>query len=103
MKSFKLGITSLKIIFNDIHDNYVESVRIGNVLDDRVKLCYDNDNQTAEAPEIISHNSMVILACRALLYSKVNFSRISPAFLEAFSMAFILELCSLAVLFKKAL
>ena len=52
----------------------------------------------AEAPEIISHNSIVILACLALLYSKVKASTIYPAFLEAFSIAFILELCSEAVL-----
>ena len=47
--------------------------------------------QTAAAPEIISHNSNVILACLALLYSNVNLSNISPAFFEAFSIAFILD------------
>lgn len=57
----------------------------------------------AEAPEIISISSMVILACLALLQTKVSLSNISPAFLEAFSMAAILELCSEALLFKKAL
>jgi hypothetical protein len=57
-------------------------------------------NHTADAPEMISHNSIVILACLALLYSKVNFSTIYPAFLEAFSIAFILALCSEAMLFK---
>lgn len=58
---------------------------------------------TAAAPEIISHSSMVILACLALLYSRVRASRISPAFLEAFSIAFIRALCSEAMLFRMAL
>ena len=57
---------------------------------------------TAAAPEIISHNSMVILACLALLYSKVSLVKISPAFFEAFSMAFIRELCSEAMLLSMA-
>ena len=61
-----------------------------------------NIGQRAEAPEIISTNSMVILACLALLYCKFNFSTISFAFLEAFSMAFILALYSLAALLRKA-
>jgi len=60
-------------------------------------------SQTALAPLIISQSSYVILACLALLKSSVNFSRISPAFLVAFSIAAILELVSLAVLFKSAL
>ena len=63
----------------------------------------DNISQTALAPPIISQSSCVILACLALLKSSVNFSRISPAFLLAFSIALILELVSLAVLFKRAL
>ncbi len=58
---------------------------------------------TAAAPEMISHSSMVILACLALLYSKVKFVKISPAFFEAFSIAFILALCSEAMLFNIAL
>jgi hypothetical protein len=61
------------------------------------ELVYDNSmiiiSHTAAAPEIISHNSMVILACLALLYSKVSLVKIYPAFLEAFSIAFILALC----------
>lgn len=63
---------------------------------------YLGDDQTAAAPEMISQSSMVILACLALLYSRVRASRISPAFLEAFSMAFMRELCSLAILLRKA-
>ena len=59
-------------------------------------------NQTADAPEMISQSSIVILACLALLYSKVKAVKISPAFLEAFSMAFILELCSEAMLLSIA-
>ena len=59
-------------------------------------------NQTADAPEMISQSSIVILACLALLYSKVKAVKISPAFLEAFSMAFILELCSEAMLLSMA-
>lgn len=58
--------------------------------------------QTAEAPEIISHSSMVILACLILLYSKVRLVKISPAFFEAFSIAFILALCSEAMLLSMA-
>jgi len=58
---------------------------------------------TAAAPEIISHNYMVILACLALLYSKVSLVKIYPAFFEAFSIAFILALCSDAVLLSIAL
>jgi hypothetical protein len=50
----------------------------------------------ADAPEMISTSSIVILACLALLYFSVNFYKISPAFLEAFSIAFILALCSQA-------
>lgn len=60
------------------------------------------DNQTAAAPEMISQSSIVILACLALLYSRVRFSKISPAFLEAFSIAFIRELCSDAMLLSNA-
>jgi hypothetical protein len=62
-------------------------------------LTKTNNNFTyynAEAPDIISTNSIVILACLALLYFKVNFYTISPAFLDAFSIAFILALCSQA-------
>ena len=59
-------------------------------------------NQTADAPEMISQSSIVILACLALLYSNVKAVKIYPAFLEAFSMAFILELCSEAMLFSMA-
>ena len=59
-------------------------------------------SQRADAPEIISHSSMVILACLALLYCKFSFSMISLAFLDAFSIAFILALCSEAALFRKA-
>lgn len=55
------------------------------------------------APEITSINSVVILACLALLYYKVNLSNISPAFLEAFSIAFILEDYSEALLCKNEL
>lgn len=58
--------------------------------------------QTAAAPDMISHNSTVILACLTLLYSRVNLSNIYPAFLEAFSMAFILDEVSLAKLFNIA-
>ena len=58
--------------------------------------------QTAEAPEIISHSSMVILACLILLYSKVRLVKIYPAFFEAFSIAFILALCSEAMLLSMA-
>mmetsp|Transcript_15885 Transcript_15885/g.23362 ORF Transcript_15885/g.23362 Transcript_15885/m.23362 type:complete len:258 (+) Transcript_15885:238-1011(+) len=39
-------------------------------------------------------SSVVMRAWRALLYCRVSFSIISPAFLEAFSMAFIREDCS---------
>lgn len=49
----------------------------------------------AEAPEIISINSLVITAWRVLLNVRVNLSIISPAFLLALSMAVILEDCSL--------
>jgi len=56
----------------------------------------------AEAPEIISTSSIVILACLALLYCKFSLSMISLAFFEAFSIAFILALYSEAALFKKA-
>lgn len=56
----------------------------------------------AEAPEIISTSSIVILACLALLYLRVSLSKISPAFLEAFSIACILADYSEAALFKKA-
>lgn len=59
-------------------------------------------DQTAAAPDIISHNSKVILAYLTLLYSYVRRSSISPAFLDAFSMAFILDDVSLAKLFKNA-
>jgi len=55
------------------------------------------------APDIISSNSVVILAYLALLYYKVSFSSISPAFLDAFSIAFILEDYSLAKACKNAL
>jgi hypothetical protein len=58
--------------------------------------------QSAEAPEMISTSSIVILACLALLYSRVRPSRISPAFFEAFSIAFILADYSEAALFKRA-
>ena len=51
---------------------------------------------------MISQSSVVILACLALLYCRVSFSKISLAFLEAFSIAFILADCSEAALFKKA-
>ena len=60
-------------------------------------------NQTAAAPEIISQSYIVILACLALLYSRVSLVTISPAFLLAFSIAFIRELCSDAMLFSMAL
>jgi hypothetical protein len=58
---------------------------------------------TAAAPEMISHNYIVIFACLALLYSNVSFYNISPAFFDAFSIAFILELCSEAMLLSIAL
>lgn len=58
--------------------------------------------QSAEAPDIISTNSIVILACLAVLYYSLSLSTISPAFLEAFSIAAILALYSDAKLFKKA-
>ena len=58
--------------------------------------------QRAEAPEIISQSSIVILACLALLYCKVSLSRISPAFFDAFCIAFILADCSEAALLRKA-
>ena len=58
--------------------------------------------QSALAPEMISTSSMVILACLALLYCRVRASKISLAFLEAFSIAFILADCSEAALFRKA-
>ena len=45
---------------------------------------------------MISTSSIVILACLALLYFRVNLDKISPAFLDAFSIAFILALCSQA-------
>jgi hypothetical protein len=41
------------------------------------------------------------LACLALLYSSVSFLNISPAFLVAFSMAFILDEVSLAMLLSR--
>jgi len=56
----------------------------------------------ADAPEMISTSSIVILACLALLYCRVSFSKISLAFFDAFSIAFILADCSEAALFKKA-
>jgi len=58
--------------------------------------------QRAEAPEMISTSSIVILACLALLYLRVSLSKISPAFLEAFSIACILADCSEAALLRKA-
>ena len=58
--------------------------------------------QRAEAPEMISTSSIVILACLALLYYKVSLSRISPAFLEAFYIACILADYSEAALLRKA-
>jgi len=59
-------------------------------------------SQRAEAPEIISTNSIVILACLALLYLRVSLSKISPAFLDAFCIAFILADCSEQAQFRKA-
>jgi hypothetical protein len=59
-------------------------------------------NQRAEAPEIISTSSIVILACLALLYFKVRPDNISFAFLEAFSIAFILADYSDAALLRNA-
>jgi hypothetical protein len=59
--------------------------------------------QTAAAPDTISESSCVILLCLTLLKSSVSLSTIYPAFLDAFSIAFILELCSEAKLFKRAL
>lgn len=67
----------------------------------RVKALRLGD-QRAEAPEIISTSSIVILACLAVLYCNLSLSTISPAFLEAFSIAAILALCSEAKLFKNA-
>jgi len=63
---------------------------------------YSKTFHKAEAPEIISHSSAVILACLNELNCKVSFSEISLAFLDAFSIAFILALISEAALFKKA-
>jgi len=60
------------------------------------------DAHKAEAPEIISTSSIVILACLALLYCKYSLSMISLAFFEAFSIAFILALYSEAALFNNA-
>lgn len=59
--------------------------------------------QIALAPEIISQSSIVILACRALFFYNSSFEIIYFAFFDAFSIAFILALCSLATLFSRAL
>jgi len=56
----------------------------------------------ALAPDMISQSSMVILACLTLLYSRLSFPMISFAFLDAFSIAFILADYSEATLFKNA-
>lgn len=48
----------------------------------------------AAAPEMISISSRVITAWRVLLKVRVSFSIISPAFLEALSMAVIRDDCS---------
>ena len=56
----------------------------------------------ADAPDIISQSSIVILAYLALLYCKLSLSIISLAFFDAFSIAFILALISEAALFRKA-
>ena len=45
----------------------------------------------AEAPEIISINSVVIAACLVLLYKSVNFCNISEAFFEDDSIDCILD------------
>jgi len=58
--------------------------------------------QRAEAPEMISQSSMVILACLALLYYKSSLPLISLAFFDAFSMAYIRADISEAALFRKA-
>jgi len=47
-------------------------------------------SSAAVDPEIISINSMVILAYLALLYWRESLSKISLAFFEAFPIAFIL-------------
>lgn len=61
-----------------------------------------NISHNEVAPAIISHNSVVILACLDLLYISLRFPRISFAFFEAFSIAFILADYSEAALFKNA-
>ena len=61
-----------------------------------------NISHNEVAPAIISHNSVVILAGLDLLYSSLRFPKISFAFFDAFSIAFILADYSDAALFKNA-
>src|SRR5262245_60431729 len=57
---------------------------------------------SASAPEMISVNSLVIIAWRERLYCKVCFLIISPALREALSIALIRAPCSEAAFSRRA-